>query len=229
MGGRTAGGGRRWAPLLPFVAAGHLTAQAKPPVRFEAIFDAGFTGNAAVGFSKDQICTSRTAWSFGARLRRDLGGRFAAEITGQLFASLATQHCVDGLIPPPPPTGPFTYQFSYYDDRVVGYPFAMTGLRVQFVPLSGAGGELRAWGGVSRIWAKRITVPQAGLGAVVGRHRVRALLEADSWWYRVPRHRLTLNYLDGQLVSRQDVVTRVQARTLVLRAGLVIPLARARP
>jgi hypothetical protein len=225
MGGRTAGGGRRWALLLPFVAAGSLAGQA----RFETIVDAGFTGSAAVGFSQDQICTSRTAWSFGARLRRGLGRYFGAELAGQLFANLAGQRCVDGLIPPPPPTGPFTYQFSYYDDRVVGYPFAMTGLRVQFVPLSGAGGELRAWVGVSQLWAKRITVPQAGLGAVVGRHRVRALLEADSWWYRVPRHRLTLNYLDGQLVSRQDVVTRVPGRTLVLRAGLVIPLARARP
>lgn len=229
MGGRTAGGGRQWALLLPLVAAGRLTAQAKPPVRFEAMFDAGFTGNAAVGFSKDQICTSRTAWSFGARLRRDLGGRFAAEITGQLFASLATQNCLDGLIPPPPPTGPYTYQYNYYDSRVVGYPFAVSGLRVQFVPLNGAAGVVRAWGGVSRIWAKRITVPQAGLAVVLGHRRVRTLLEADTWWYRVPRHRLTLNYLDGQIVSVQDVVGRVPARTIVLRAGIGIPLDRARP
>jgi hypothetical protein len=228
MRGRTAGGGRRYALLLPLVAAGSLTAQAKPPARFEVTFDAGFSGNTAVGFSEDQICTSRTAWSFGARLRRDLGGRFAAEITGQLFANLAGQHCVDGLIPPPPPTGPYTYQYNYYDARVVGYPFAVNGLRVQFVPLNGAAGVVRAWGGVSRIWAKRITVPQAGVSVVLGRRRVRTLLEADTWWYQVPRHRLTLNYLDGRIVSAQDDVHRVPARTIVIRAGVVIPLVRAR-
>ena len=227
MAGGTAGGGRWWVLLLPLVADGRLAAQANPPVRFEAIFDAGFTGNAAVGFSEDQICTSRTAWSFGVRLRRDLGSRFAAEITGQLYASLAGQHCVDGLIPPPPPTGPYTYQYNYYDARVVGYPFAVNGLRVQFVPLNGAAGAVRTWGGVSRIWAKRITVPQAGVAVVLGRRRVRTLLEADTWWYRVPRHRLTLNYLDGQLVSAQDAVAGVRASTIVLRAGLIIPLGHA--
>jgi hypothetical protein len=227
MAGGTAGGGRWWVLLLPLVAAGSLAAQAKQPARFEMIFDAGFSGNAAVGFSEDQICTSRTAWSFGARLHRDLGSRFAAEITGQLFANLAGQHCVDGLIPPPPPTGPYTYRYSYYDTRVVGYPFAVSGLRVQFVPLNGAAGALRVSVGVSRIWAKRITVPQAGVAVVLGRRRVRTLLEADTWWYRVPRHRLTLNYLDGQLVSAQDAVAGVRASTIVLRAGLIIPLGHA--
>ena len=227
MAGGTAGGGRWWALLLPLVAAGSVAAQAKQPARFEMIFDAGFSGNAAVGFSEDQICTSRTAWSFGARLRRDLGVRFAAEITGQLFASLAGQHCVDGLIPPPPPTGPYTYQFRYYDTKVIGYPFAVTGVRMHLVPLSGPRGAMWVWAGVSRIWAKRITVPQAGLAVVLGRRRVRTLFEADSWWYRVPRHRLTLNYLDGQLVSAQDAVAGVRASTIVWRAGLIIPLGRA--
>lgn len=228
MGHTTAGDGRRWTLLLPLVAAGSLAGQTPRPARFETVFDVGFTGNSAVGFSEDQICTSRTAWSFGARVRRALGRRFGAEVAGQLFANLSGRQCVDGLIPPPPPTGPYTYQYGYYDTRIVGYPFAITGVRLQSVPLSGTRGALRIWGGVSRIWAKRITVPQAGLSVEVGRRGVRTLLEADTWWYRVPRHRLTLNYLDGQLVSRQDAVTRVRTSTIVLRAGIVFPLDLSR-
>ncbi|HSD33559.1 MAG TPA: hypothetical protein VLB49_16710 [Gemmatimonadales bacterium] len=227
--GPAAGARRLLGLLLPLVAAGRLAGQARSPARFEVVVDAGLTGNAAAAFSEDQICTSGAALSAGARLRGGLGRWIGVEIVGQLFSNFSVAACMVDLIPPPPQSGPYTYQYDFYDASVVGYPFAATGVRVQLVPLRGGAAEVRAWGGLSRLWAKRITVPQAGLTALLGRRRVRALLEADTWWYRVPRHEVTLHYLDGQLVSRQDGVSRVQARTIVFRAGVVIPLGRPHP
>jgi hypothetical protein len=214
------------ALLLSLAGAARLAAQSPPPPRFEAVVDAGVTTNAADGFSENQICATGTAGSLGARAHARLGRWIAFEASGQLFAALATQQCVDGLLPPPPPTGPFTLRYGFYDSRIIGYPFASTDLRVLLVPLHGAGSELRAWGGVSRLWAKRITVPHAGVTAVLGHHRVRTLLELDTWWYRVPRHQVTENYQDGVLISSQDRVIRVHARTFVFRAGAAIPLGR---
>jgi len=227
---RPAGGAYRLATLLlPFMAAGGLAGQSPERVPLEAVLDVGFTRSAAVGFSEDQICTSGTAWSFGARLRRRLSRWVAVEAASQIFVSLETQHCYDGFLPPPPPTGPFALHYSFYGTDIVGYPFGSTGVRLQLVPLSRAGVELRAWGGVDRLWAKHINVPHAGLVTTWGHHGTRTLLEVDAWWYHVPQHQATENYQDGVLISREDRVIQVRARTLVVRAGVAVSLGRAIP
>jgi hypothetical protein len=210
--------------LLPLLAVTRLAGQSPPPHAFEAVVDAGITTDAADGFSRNQICPTGVAWSLGARAHRRLGRWVAVEASSQLFVDFATGQCVDGLLPPPPPTGPYTQRYSFYDADVVGYPFGSTGVRLQLVPLSGARGELRAWGGVDRLWAKHLTVPHGGLTVTLGRHRVRTLLELDSWWYRVPQHQVTENYQDAVLISRQDRVIRVHEHTIVFRAGAAIPL-----
>jgi hypothetical protein len=194
--------------------------------RFEIGVDGGLTGNAADAFSDDQICPSSLAYSLGLRGRAALGRWLGVEATGQLFFPDPGPRCVDGLIPPPPPQGPFTLRYAFFDSRMVGYPFAPTSVRLQLVPLASPNAELRTYVGIGRVWSKRVTLPQAGASLLLGRRSVRFLMEADLWWYRVPQHQITEDYQDGQLVARRDDIVRLHEWTIVVRAGATFPLHR---
>jgi hypothetical protein len=220
---------RLLAVFAGLVCVGSLAGQSAASKSYEAALDAGVTLDPARGFAANQCGSGGGAWSLGARVRRPLGRWFAVEATGQWFLDLMNDVCTEAPLPPPPPVGPYTQRYRIYDSHIIGYPFASTAVRVQLVPLRGAGGELCVWGGIGRLWAKRITVPQAGISAILGHRRIRTLFELDTWWYNVPQHQITENFLDGQLVSRQDLAVRVHERTFVFRAGAVLPLARPRP
>jgi len=191
--------------------------------------DAGWSGNAALAFANDQICPSRRALSGGFHARARLGRWFGTEAVGQYFFGNPDPGCVDGLLPPPPPTGPFTRRYDFFEERVTGYPFALTTARVQFLPYAGPAAEVRASVGVGRIWSKHLTVPEAGFAIALGRGMVRLLAESNLWWYRVPEHRITEDFQDGQLVSRRDDVVQVRQRTAVWRAGVMFPVRLQTP
>jgi hypothetical protein len=211
-----------------FVATRELGAQV-PSARadrypVEIGFDAGWSGDASVAFSNDQICPSRRGFSGGFRARARLGRRFGTEAVGQVFFGNPDAGCVNGLQPPPPPTGPFTRRYDFFDERVTGYPFALTTARLQFLPYADPAAEVRLSVGVGRMWSKHLTVPEAGFSVALGRRIVRLLAEVTFWWYRVPEHRITEDFQDGRLVSRRDDVVQVRQRTAFLRAGLMVPI-----
>jgi len=213
-------------PLL--VAARGLGAQG-PSTRadrhpIEIGVDAGWSGTAAAAFANDQICPSRKAFSAGFRARARLGRWFGTEAVGQSFFGNPDPGCVDGLLPPPPPTGPFTRRHDLFDERVTDYPFVLTTARLQVLPYTGPAVDVRASIGLGRIWSKHLTVPEAGFAVALGRRIVRLLAEANVWWYRVPQHRITEDFQDGQLVSRRDDVVQVRERTAVWRAGVMFPI-----
>jgi len=217
------------AVLPPLVAATRGVGAQVPSTRadrhpIEIGVDAGWSGNATSAFANDQICPSRKTFSGGFRARARLGRWFGTEAVGQYFFGNPDPGCVDGLLPPPPPTGPFTRRYDFFDESVTGYPFALTAARLQFVPYAGPAAEVRASIGVGRIWSKHLTVPEAGFAVALGRRMVRLLAEANLWWYRVSEHRITENFQDGQLVSRRDDVAPVRQRTAVWRAGVMFPI-----
>jgi len=220
--------------LPPLVAAAPgLDGQRPPPgldrPAIEVGADVGVSPNAAKAFANDQICPSRAALSAGLRAHARLARWFGTEVLGQYFFGNPGPSCVDGLLPPPPPQGPFTRRYDFFDERVTGYPFVLTTARVQILPYAGPAAAVRAFVGLGHIWSKRVTVPQAGFSVLLGHRALRFMVEADLWWYRVAQHRITEDFQDGQLVARRDDVARVRERTAVVRAGLTVPIPRRTP
>jgi len=175
--------------LPPLVAAAPgLDGQRPPPgldrPAIEVGADVGVSPNAAKAFANDQICPSRAALSVGLRAHARLARWFGTEVLGQYFFGNPGPSCVDGLLPPPPPQGPFTRRYDFFDERVTGYPFVLTTARVQILPYAGPAAAVRAFVGLGHIWSKRVTVPQAGFSVLLP---PRASLHGRSRPVVVPR------------------------------------------
>src|SRR5438094_7280902 len=143
--------------LAPLVAAAPgLDGQTRPPgldrPAIEVGADVGVSPNAAKAFANDQICPSRAALSVGLRAHARLARWFGTEVLGQYFFGNPGPSCVDGLLPPPPPQGPFTRRYDFFDERVTGYPFVLTTARVQILPYAGPAAAVRAFVGLGHIW-----------------------------------------------------------------------------
>ena len=121
----------------------------------------GLTPNLAEGFSNDQICRKRSAISGAARATFALTNILQLEALGEVFVGPPTD-CVDGLIPPPPPSGPHAIIVDYYDDRLTNPPTVLSPRFGGSLPQAD-NLTLRPYVGVARFNGKRITAPQAGI------------------------------------------------------------------
>jgi hypothetical protein len=182
----------------------------------------GATSSMSRAFSDDQICPGDRSLSVSGRVGRQLGRWLAVEGALEPFFWKVEQRCVDGFRPPPPDQGPYTSSYDFFDERVVGSVFVSTAARVAIVPVARSGFELRAYGGVSRIWSKRITVKQFGATIISGRKAVRFVLEGEGWLYDVPRQHVEEEYLDGSLVARRQSVRMLRQRTQLVRVGVSV-------
>jgi hypothetical protein len=221
---------RRWLPVLPtglFIlgtlgAPPHATAQSTS--RGGGGLALGLTPNLAEGFSSDQLCPKRSGIGLSARATFALTRIVQLEALGELFHGPGNE-CVDGLIPPPPPTGPYTRTIDYYDARITDPPTVLA-LRVGgSLPKAGTL-TLRPYVGIARFAGKRITSPQVGLSVLGGGTQLRLLLEAEGWWYSVPQQRLVEEFFDGQLVRRSLTEHGVSTFTTIFRFGFASAVGR---
>jgi hypothetical protein len=191
-------------------------------IRLEYSLLGGATWNAPRAFASNQICPDDRALFFGARGGSRPRPWLLVEGTLDVAASYRQDTCVDGLIEPPPPQGPFTRERSFYLDQYTGYPFVQTGVRFTLVPAAGPRHELRVFVELARAWRQRLWAPAFGLSEALGLRRTRFLLELDAVRYSVPLDRLREDFLDGQLIG--STVTQEPVRTLTLRAraGLTV-------
>ena len=184
----------------------------------------GLTPNLAEGFSNDQLCRKRFGVGVSARATFALTAILQLEALGELFHGPGND-CVDGLIPPPPLTGPYTHTIEYYDARITDPP-AVLALRVGgSLPEAGTL-NLRPYVGIARFAGKGITTPQIGLSALGGGTQLRLLLEAEGWWYTVPKQRLVEEFFDGQLVRRTLTEHGVRTFTTIFRIGFASAVGR---
>jgi hypothetical protein len=147
---------------------------------------------------------------------------FQVELLGEPFNGHGYQ-CVNGLVPPVPPTGPFTYTVDFYDTEISGPPSVLA-LRVG-APLPNAE-VVRPYIGIAHISGKSITMPQAGLTLLAGKGVFRLLVEAEAWWYSVPRQHREDEYFDGQLVRRTATEHGVRTFTTIFRLGFTTAVVR---
>lgn len=199
-------------------------AQSQPVARVGGGLALGLTPNLAEGFSSDQICTRRTGISASARGIFAVTRIIQLEALGEVFYN-PVPHCVNGLIPPPPLSGPHTRIIDYYDERVTDPPTVLS-LRVGAqLPKRGTH-TLRPYIGIARFSGKDITTPQIGLTILEGGSPRRFLLEIEGWWYSVPEQHLEEEFLDGQLVRRSLTERGVRTFTAIFRLGFASAVGR---
>ena len=128
--------------------------------------------------------------------------------------------CVNGLIPPPPNTGPFTQRFTQDVEGVRGYPFASTEARLIIDPLTSSFVGVHGIGGFGWIWEKDIPFALAGLGVRVGRGIWRGVLNVELWWLDVPFRSIEQNFFDGELVSEIEIEESSSENPVSLRVGI---------
>jgi hypothetical protein len=216
----------RWSFLLlvstigaPALAAGQTNA------RIGGGLALGMTPNLAEGFSTDQICPHRSAIGASARATVALTAIIQFEALGEVFRGPGND-CVDGLIPPPPPSGPYTRSVDYYDERITDPP-AVLSLRAGGTLVGSRALTLRPYVGVAWLARKAITTPQAGLSVLGGRGQLRLLLEAEGWWYTVPKRHLEEEFFDGELIRRSVTAHGVRAFTTIFRLGFTTSVGRS--
>jgi hypothetical protein len=194
------------------------------PARIATAFTLGATPNMSPAFSEDQICQTRLALGLAARLDLPLMRLLTAEAVIEPFVEPAGVRCVDGLLPPPPPVGAFTRRYELFPDRITGSSFLSTAIRLAVVPVRRAEAEVRVYSGLGRLWPQRILVPHVGATIATGRGPARFLLEGEVWFYSVPLHTIEEQFLDGQVVSRQETVRGIGQHTMLLRGGVSVSL-----
>ena len=177
----------------------------------------GMTPNLSEGFSTDQICPTRSAVSASARATLALTTIIQLEAVGETFKGRGI-NCVDGLVPPVPPSGPYSRRFDFYDGRITDPPTVLS-LRVGGSFPRSRTFVLRPYAGLARFSGKRITSPLAGLSFLVGGSQPRLLLEIEGLWYSVPKQHLEEEFFDGQLVRRSMSERGVRTFTTILRVG----------
>jgi hypothetical protein len=77
----------------------------------------------------------------------------------------------------------------------------------------------RPYAGVAALAGKGITARQTGLTVLQGQGRTRLFLEAEAWWYSVPKRHVEEEYLDGQLVRTTETEETLRTFTTVFRLG----------
>jgi hypothetical protein len=216
----------RWSSLVllstigaPALAAGQVNA------RIGGGLALSMTPNLAEGFSTDQICPHRSAIGASARATVALTAIIQFEALGEVFRGPGND-CVDGLIPPPPPSGPYTRSFDYYDERITDPP-AVVSLRVGGTLVGSGAFTLRPYVGIAWLARKGITTPQAGFSVGGGRGRLRLLLEVEGWWYSVPQLHLEEEFFDGQMIRRSVTAHGVRAFTTIFRLGFTSSVGRS--
>lgn len=203
------------ALLLAAAASGPTAAQA--PARFGVGVALGMTRNLAEAFSRDQVCRHRGAVSASVRGTAAITRLIQAEVLGEGFLGPGPS-CVNGLHPPPPESGPFVYRYEYYEERLKSPP-AVLSLRLgATLPRLGAWAA-RPYAGVAALADKGITARQAGLTIVRGQGHTRLLLEAEAWWYTVPRRHAEEEFLDRQLIRTTETEEKLRTFTTVFRLG----------
>ena len=184
----------------------------------------GLTPNLSEGFSTDQICPTRSAVSASARATFALTDIIQIEALGETFKGRGI-NCVDGLVPPVPPSGPYSRTFDYYDARITDPPTVLSLRAGASFPRSRTL-VLRPYAGIARFTGKRITSPLAGLGFLVGGGQPRLLVEVEGWWYSVPKQHLEEDFFDGQLVRRSLTERGVRTFTTIFRLGFTSIVGR---
>jgi hypothetical protein len=177
----------------------------------------GVTPNLAEAFSHDQLCPKRSGVSLSARMTVALTKVIQLEALAEEFNG-PRNSCVDGLVPPVPPSGPYTRTFDYYDEGITDPPTVLS-IRVGASFPSSRTLTLRPYAGIAHLPGKGITTPQAGLSILGGGSPLRLLFEIEGWWYSVPKQHLEEEFLDGQLVRRSLTERGVRTSTTIFRLG----------
>lgn len=184
----------------------------------------GLTPNLAEGFSNDQLCRKRSGISASARVTFALTRIIQVEALGEAFNGPGVD-CISAPVPPVPPSGPYTQTFDFYEARITDPPTVLS-LRVGgTIPRMGRL-TLRPYVGIARFAGKGLTTPQAGLSILGGGSRLRLLLEAEGWWYSVPKQHLEEEFFDGQLVRRSLTEHGVRTFTTIFRLGFASTVGR---
>lgn len=184
----------------------------------------GWTPNLAEAFARDQVCPSRAAISASIRGTVAITSVLQAELLGEGFAQPGPD-CVNGMRPPPPETGPFTFRYEHYEDDLTSPP-ALLSLRIGAALWRPGTVTVRPYAGVAGLAEKGMWIPQAGLTITRGAGRLRFLFEAETWWYTVSKQHVEEEYLDGVKVRVDMTEERLRTITTVLRLGITSAVGR---
>ena len=202
-----------------------VLAGGQPIARLGSGITLSLTPNLAEGFSTDQICPHRSAIGASVRATVALTRIIQLEALGEVFSGPGVD-CIDGFVPPPPPSGPYTRSFDYYEARITDPPTLLS-LRAGGTLVRSVDVTLRPYVGIARFAGKGITTPQAGLSILTGRTRLRLLFEAEGWLYTVPKQHLEEDFFDGQLIRRSLTEHAVRTFTTILRLGFTSSVGRS--
>jgi hypothetical protein len=194
---------------------------AAQPSRGGAAFTVGRTWNLSKGFASDHICPTTSASSVSGRITVALTRIIQLELLGEAFTGQEIQ-CVNGLVPPVPPNGPYTYARDFYDEDVSGAPTTIS-FRVGG---SFPNAALRPYVGFAWLPVNGITMPQAGVTVLGGGRLFRLLFEVEGWWYSVPKQHLEEEYFDGRLIRRTLTERGVYNFTTIFRLGIASNVGR---
>lgn len=210
--------------LLLGIVGAPSHAAGQPTSRVGGGLTLGLTPNLAEGFATDQICPKRSGISASARVTFALTRIIQVEALGEAFTGPGVD-CISAPPPPVPPSGPYAQTFDYYEARITDPPTVLSlragGLWPKAGPLA-----LRPYVGIARFAGKGITTPEAGLTIVGGGHRLRFLLEAEGWWYSVPKQHREEEFFDGQLVRRSLTEHGVRTFTTIFRISFASTVGR---
>jgi hypothetical protein len=168
------------------------------------------------------ICPDPHPSSVDARLRIRLTRYLFAAGTLARYSS-SPEPCVNGLVPPVPPQGPFVRPIRSYPAGMDEYPFGAYGVRL--------GGALSPEGlrasagmsaGISWIPSKELVGPVLGFQTAIGLPRVPLSLTALVDWhrFRIPVLLGERQYFDGVLVESTARLESETTSFTVLRLGL---------
>ena len=215
----------RYGPLALLVLVAVSMPAVGQPTRIGGGLTLGLTPNLAEGFSTDQVCPHRSAFGLSARATFALTRIIQFEALGEVLKGPPAS-CASAPLPPPPPVGPYSLAYDYYEQRITDPPTILS-LRVGGMLPQASAFTLRPYIGIARFSGKGITSPQAGLTILGGGRQLRLLLEIEGWWYSVPELLVEEEYFDGQLVERSVTGRGVRSFTTILRLGFTRNVGRS--
>jgi hypothetical protein len=188
-------------------------------------------GSLLAAEAEGQVLEPDGRFAFAATIgRSSLDVRLRVRLTPYLFASGTAarfssdpEPCVNGLVPPIPPEGPFVRPFRSYTSGMDEYPFRAYSVRLgSALSPDGLDASAGVTVGVSWIPSKELIGPVLGLQTAIGLPRVPLSLTALVDWhrFRIPVLVGERQYLDGDLVESTANLESETAGFTFLRLGL---------
>lgn len=196
--------------------------------RLEVSATLGATPNQPRAFAD---CNSPIAGRLGARLALRVAPAWRVDFRNQgefgvdssiCFRCEACAYCSFDRCLQPPVVGPYAIRDGHYESPIRGSIFMATGLGIERTILGGKLAQLRVHAGASRIWIKRLWVPELSTALHFGRGLLRGVVEISLWHYTLPRTDVTTSLLNGQAVGSKTEQVRVHENTFYLDVGFTL-------